>query len=717
MKLARRQFILGSASLLALPALAQEARPQIAYIAAGGEGDGTSWESAAPLRALDELVERVGPGGTVLLAADGTYDFDDTIVLRNGGSAGAPVTITGAGRNGQPRTAALRGTRKNWSKPSSQRGGVNASNFGGNTFIALENNASHLRIANLSLTNFGRILDMSGQRSKGIHVENVSFVNIRDGIYTDDGSAVTDVVLRRFSGVGFSKKAVRFHGRSSNWLIEACELDSRWQFGDNFAVGIEANDRAHGLRIVGGYTRNCYDTQGGNPEKYWNADGVATERGNYDIVIDNHHSSGHTDGGYDLKSEATTLRNCVAEDNKRNYRIWGGVRGEPISLVGCSSNAPRRRGGTGGAHHIWLSGTSGESRQAASLVYANGVLAGGEIEVAILADGGNVAVHLVDTDTSRLPRGAKLFETDKDTSRLIVGSIEDPGITSILAESPLVAIAGTPKTVELEADGEASWRLISSEGDIEGELDGAKLVVSGPSPDTEGDVTIQARDTRGQPHLATLLTQIVENPVAPGVVFALGIASDQGRPALVDKTGISSIVASSDPLIEENAFRFDGKASSFAVDNASNFVLDGPFAIETELSVDAVNHPQDLVGFWQDPSNQRSFILGLDEDGRLEFSWSLDGSYADTNTLVGPVLTPSQFYKITVDRDDAGIIRLYLDGAVVAQTTEAVGPFNSSGALLRVTGRQDDKGMSAGLLRSLTITKGHPSCLTSGLCQ
>src|SRR5690606_17487406 len=118
------------------------------------------------------------------------------------------------------------------------------------------------------------------------------------------------------------KKGIRIRGNSSGWLIEDCGIDCRWQFGDNHATGIEAWDTAHDIRIIGGYTRNCSEYL--DKTTFWNADGITTERNNYDIRIENHISSGNTDGGYDLKSERTVLRNCLSFDNNRNYRIWGG---------------------------------------------------------------------------------------------------------------------------------------------------------------------------------------------------------------------------------------------------------------------------------------------------------------------------------------------------------------------------------------------------------
>ncbi|GLQ57942.1 hypothetical protein [Devosia nitrariae] len=386
------------------------AAANVAYVAPGGSGNGTSWEDAASIDNLPGLIESVGAGGLVAILAEGQYEVADTIDLSNA----SQVTISGCTRNMAASFARIVGSRRNWNG-----GKANARDFGGNTLFRIGSGASGLTLANLNVKNVGRVADMSGSRARGMVFQNIAFTNIRDGIYTDDSSAVSGLTIRGFSGRGFSKKAIRFHGRSSNWLVENCELDSGQQYGDNFAVGIECHDTANGLQVAGGFTANCLDIR--PQDKYWNGDGVASERGNYNIVVQNHRSYGHSDGGYDLKSEATRLINCVSESNKRNYRIWGGSSRTPVQLQGCRSLKPTDRGGNGAAHHMWLSGAEGGDNRAAHVVWQNGFLAGGSTDIAIYAEGDNVDVHLVNTDTSGLPRSMNLFASSADSSRLRQG--------------------------------------------------------------------------------------------------------------------------------------------------------------------------------------------------------------------------------------------------------------------------------------------------------
>ena len=82
---------------------------------------------------------------------------------------------------------------------------------------------------------------------------------------------------------------------------------------------------------------------------YWNADGFATERGVYNVRFENTVASGNTDGGYDLKSTDTVLVNVIAENNGRNFRLWG-----EVELINPTGIDPHKHGGSGGQFQIQL---------------------------------------------------------------------------------------------------------------------------------------------------------------------------------------------------------------------------------------------------------------------------------------------------------------------------------------------------------------------------
>ena len=93
--------------------------------------------------------------------------------------------------------------------------------------------------------------------------------------------------------------------------------------------------------------------------KYWQGDAITSERQCWGIVLEKLTLRGCTDGGVDLKSMDTQIVDCVFEDNKRNLRLSGlstPEHPEGIRIVGGASRNPRKRGGSGGTAHVFITG-------------------------------------------------------------------------------------------------------------------------------------------------------------------------------------------------------------------------------------------------------------------------------------------------------------------------------------------------------------------------
>ncbi len=93
--------------------------------------------------------------------------------------------------------------------------------------------------------------------------------------------------------------------------------------------------------------------------KYWQGDGISSERLCWGIVLEKLTLRGCTDGGVDLKSMDTRIVDCVFEDNKRNLRLWGlstPEHPEGTRIIGGASRNARKRGGNGGTAHIFITG-------------------------------------------------------------------------------------------------------------------------------------------------------------------------------------------------------------------------------------------------------------------------------------------------------------------------------------------------------------------------
>ena len=709
--ISRRSFIVGAAGLAVAPALAQNAKPQEAFIAPAGDGDGLSIAQPASLAQLGSLIEMVGPGGTVYILADrGNYQRQPIIEIAAGGTADAQVRIIGADASLQPARASIRGNRKRWRKPRQESRAINAAELGGDPTFVFGPGASHLAFSHLSFIDTGRIFDFTGQQASGLLFEDIDFLNIRDGLFTDEDSTLSDVTIRRFTGVGFSKKAIRVHGQSHGWLIEDCELDSGWQFGDNFAVGIELNHSANDIAISGGFTINCLDKQDGDQEKYWNADGVAAENGNYNIRISDHRSAGHSDGGYDLKSEDTILTRCIAEDNKRNYRIWGGMGAEPMLLEDCQSLTPRSRGGTGAAAHLWLFGSDEPGSSAASAIFHGGTMADATPGSAVVyADGNNVAVHLVDADLSGLGERETLIEGEGDWNTVLVGSASDASLSAIATPDEIIAIESFSKTVALDAGAPATWRILTPEESPDFALSGATLNLAPTPAGATESVTIQARGSNGIAITKQFHAEITENPLGAGTALAITFAGPDGTTTATDDTGLNTVTLAGETQIIDNAVAFNRGEDFVTIPDSDNFSFAGPFTIDTEFSLDnpLEEGGQDILSHWGDASRQRGYLIRCEEAGLLTFVWTYDGTDDDVSWIEGPTLEANRFYRIRVDRDQAGTVRLYVDGRMVGSKPDSDTPILNSGVPLRISGRADGKYGANGRMRYLLINNGH----------
>lgn len=711
--ISRRTFMAGAAGLVISPAFGQTTAQGAAeaYIAPDGNGDGLSVQEPAGFDKLGELVKTVGPGGTIYVLADrGNYQRQPTVEIAAGGTADAPIRIVGANTQREPARAVIRGNRKRWRKPRQESRAIDAGDFGGDPTFVFGAGASHLAFSNFSFVDTGRIFDFTGRRESGITIEDIDFLNVRDGLFTNEDSELSNVTIRRFSGVGFSKKAIRVHGKSHGWVIEDCELDSGWQFGDDFAVGIELNHTANDIAISGGFTINCLDTEGGDNEKYWNADGIAAERGNYNIRISDHRSAGHSDGGYDLKSEDTVLTRCIAEDNKRNYRLWGGLGAEPMLLEDCQSITPRSRGGTGAAAHLWLPGIGDSGDISASAIFKGGAMADATPGSApIYADGSGIIVHLIDADLSGLGERETLVDGEGQWSTVIVGRASDADLSAISTDGQIDTVEGFSKTVPLLADGEASWRIVDPAAASGFALLGSVLTVSPASAGSSSTIIVQARGSNGTAIRKELRTAVASNPVGAGTALAVDFVGDDGTTSAEDRTGLNVIEFAGEASIQDGAVRFNRGEDFITIADSDNFSFSGPFTIDTEFMLDNPMEEggQDVVSHWGDASRQRGYVIRCEESGIIVFAWTYDGSDKDISWIEGPVLEAGRYYKVRVDRDEAGTVRLYIDGRMVGSKADSGQPILNSAVPLRISGRADGKYGANGQMRSLLINNSY----------
>jgi hypothetical protein len=328
-------------------------RANVAWIRPGGAGNrsGTDWHNAARLVDIDEMIQLVGPGGTVRLASDsGTYRALGPITISHGGAASNPVKIVGVDRAGKTANARIVGTRTSPYPTTSRQ--FAAMNHGKDVF-RLNAGADHLHFSFLDFQNIGNGAFYVRATIADLTLEDIVATNVRRFFERAAGleSTITGLTVRRISVKGFSKSAFRLDHHTSNVLMEDVLGDSMRQDFDNFAEGVDISGNVHDAVFRRCIMSNSQQTRG--PDDFWNGDGFTSERNTYNILFEDCVASGNTDAGFDLKSSAVTLLRCKAYDNTANFKLWGRRN---VVMQECTSEDPVHRGGVQKARHLTAPG-------------------------------------------------------------------------------------------------------------------------------------------------------------------------------------------------------------------------------------------------------------------------------------------------------------------------------------------------------------------------
>jgi serralysin len=260
------------------------------------------------------------------------------------------------------------------------------------------------------------------------------------GNYPGGGSTtanVTGLTLHDISVNGFSKSVLMMQGNASDIRLNNVHGDGQYQDGDDFEMGVALQGTVHNVVIENSSMKNCIGV--GVTGDYTNGDGFVAEDKTYDIHFVNCRSTGNGDGGFDLKSANTTLTDCYAEDNKRNYRIWG----DNVTLTNCDGVDPHKRiaSAMGTQCNVWIDAH-------ASNVTINGgafVDSGSETH-AISNDGGSLHLNdvtIVHAASANLLDGAS-HTSGFDTST--VRSVASTGNFSTTGEQYLGTTVSTVTT-------------------------------------------------------------------------------------------------------------------------------------------------------------------------------------------------------------------------------------------------------------------------------
>ncbi|MEZ5960110.1 MAG: hypothetical protein R3C30_06730 [Hyphomonadaceae bacterium] len=343
MHLSRRSIL----AAIPLIGCASEARAQLnrAHVTPNGGGDGSSWVNAARLQDLDDLVAQIARGGEVLIAADrGEYQLTDPVELTHGGVESNEIRIRGV--NSETEEAMLAVVRGN-------RGGEEE----GPDAIRLLRGANHLHFSHFDFRDIGNGAFHAAAAISNIRVEDCRFLNVyrffENTARGERHASVRGFAIRRCEGEGVQRGFLRVRYNSSGGMIEDCRAQGQANQGGFIPVGCALDDRANDITYRRVVMEN-FQQWGG--DDYWNGDGFSDEPGNANIRYEACEARGSTDGGFDCKSRNVVLENCIAEDNKRNFRIWS----DRATLTNCVSRNPNFRGRDANENatssHLWIGG-------------------------------------------------------------------------------------------------------------------------------------------------------------------------------------------------------------------------------------------------------------------------------------------------------------------------------------------------------------------------
>jgi hypothetical protein len=416
------------------------------------------------------MIAAVGPGGTVYVRADaGSYSFAvNRGNINKGGQAGLPVTVIGVDQALAPTKATIVGNRTAWTLPDDPEAVTNVWNWsiGGDIFV-LRPGADYLSFKFFNFQRAGQPFHLTARRHKGITVSDCNAYNFQRFFEHDPGTSHVDTVLKDITGTGFSKTAIRIRGDSHNVLLEDIILNSGRQDGANFATGVECNETAHDITMRRVTVTNCHDTHYSSPDRFWNADGFASERGNYNIHREECTSSGNTDAGYDDKGTNVTHVICTASGNKVNYKFWG----PSTTNINCQALNPKSRGGIGAQMQYYVYGGDAPDVPGADVLVRGGVISDNDPDTYVLvAEAYNSVFRIASPTITNHANAAMRTELAGWGNAFLYGSASDATPPTITSAASLTAVANVNFAHVLRANKPVTWS-------IAGGPDGASFTV------------------------------------------------------------------------------------------------------------------------------------------------------------------------------------------------------------------------------------------------
>jgi hypothetical protein len=448
------------------------------------------------------MIAAAGPAGTVYVRADsGSYPFTDSrIAINQGGQVGSTVTIMGVNQALAPMKAIVVGSRTAWTLPTDPEAVTNVNNWTtGSGVFFLRSGADYLTFKFFDFQRVSAPFHLIAPTHKGITVSDCSAYNVVRFFEHDPGTSHIDTVLKNVTVIGFSKSAVRIRGDSHNLLLEDINLNSGRQDGDNFATGVECNETAHDIIMRRVTVTNCHDTRGSNPDKFWNADGFASERGNYNIRREHCTSSGNTDAGYDDKGTNVTNLNCIASGNKVNYKFWG----PSTTNINCQALDPKSRGGTGAQMQYYTYGNESPAVPGAEVLIQGGVISDNDSNTHVfVAEAYNNLFRIIGPTITKHADAVMETEVEGWGNGFLYGSASDASRPTITSPAILDSAINVNFAHLLRANKPVTWSIIGGSDAasfkvLAGRSAGTLTLAAAVSGGANRQVIVRATDVNG----------------------------------------------------------------------------------------------------------------------------------------------------------------------------------------------------------------------------
>ncbi|MCP3140068.1 fibronectin type III domain-containing protein [Pyxidicoccus xibeiensis] len=313
-----------SNGLYATPTADECTGTAVRHISVTGAGtkDGLTAQNAGTMANLNAFITAVGPGGQVCIHG-GTYGTGYTVSA--GGADGAPVTLKGI--LGRP---VFQST-------------FEASTRAKSGAVAFQVRASNVVFHNLEFRHVGTcfafraVAPVSHVTLSQFRAENLATCV---DVERSTTASVTDLTVRGAMILQFTRGGIFLASNTNGVLIEDTYIDMQPQLiggqGSDYPVGIAFYDTARNVVVRRATVLNVI----GKQTDYTQGDGIDGESTASDVLVEDSYFRGSEDGCIDTKVRNMLIRNTVAAECKRNYRLWNSATPGP-RVESVTSYQPR----------------------------------------------------------------------------------------------------------------------------------------------------------------------------------------------------------------------------------------------------------------------------------------------------------------------------------------------------------------------------------------